>query len=53
MGCCVTEMKQGDICDHLNLVIIKFSELPEGVVIFQGQLNSTSSISPSSKIMSI
>ena len=47
------EVKQGENSDHLSLVIIKFSELPEGVVILQGQLNSISSISPASKIMSI
>ena len=49
VGCSVTEMKQRETSDHLSFVIIKFSELPEGAVIFQGQLISISSISPSSK----
>ena len=53
VGCSVTEMKQGEISDHLSLVTIKSSEVPEGVVFFQGQLNSISPISPSSKIMFI
>ena len=49
MGCKVTEMKQGEMSDHLSFVIMKSSELPEGVVIVQGQLNSISSISPSER----
>ena len=50
VGCNVTEMKQGEISDHLSLAIMKSSEMPEGVVIVQGWLNSIPSKLPSSKM---